>query len=84
MVEQTVNAVGVNLNMTSSTLLSYVSGIGPVLAEKIVAYHTANGPFKNRRELLNVPGVGLKTFEQAAGFLRIRGGDNLLDIRCAS
>lgn len=61
-VEQTVNAVGVNLNTASPALLSYVSGIGPALAVKIVAYRTANGPFKNRRELLNVPGVGAEDF----------------------
>ncbi|HJK76164.1 MAG TPA: helix-hairpin-helix domain-containing protein [Methanocorpusculum sp.] len=79
-VEQTVNAVGVNLNTASPALLSYVSGIGPVLAEKIVAYRTEHGPFKNRRELLDVPGVGPKIFEQAAGFLRIRNGDNPLDL----
>ena len=79
-VEQTVNAVGVNLNTASPALLSYVSGIGPVLAEKIVVYRTEHGPFKNRRELLDVPGVGPKIFEQAAGFLRIRNGDNPLDL----
>ena len=79
-VERTVNAVGVNLNTASPALLSYVSGIGPVLAEKIVAYRTEHGPFKNRRELLDVPGVGPKIFEQAAGFLRIRNGDNPLDL----
>ncbi|MDV0441191.1 Tex family protein [Methanorbis furvi] len=79
-VEQIVNSVGVNLNTASASLLSYVSGIGPSLAEKIVVYRTTNGPFKNRGELLNVPGVGPKTFEQAAGFLRIIGGDNPLDM----
>lgn len=79
-VEQVVNAVGVNLNTASPALLSYVSGIGPSLAEKIAAYRTTCGPFKNRMELLNVPGIGPKTFEQAAGFLRITGGDNPLDM----
>ncbi|MDV0444129.1 Tex family protein [Methanorbis rubei] len=79
-VEQVVNSVGVNLNTASASLLSYVSGIGPSLAEKIVVYRTTNGPFKNRNELLNVPGIGPKTFEQAAGFLRIIGGDNPLDM----
>lgn len=79
-VEQVVNAVGVNLNTASPALLSYVSGIGPLLAEKIVAYRAVHGPFKNRMELLKVPGIGPKTFEQAAGFLRITAGDNPLDM----
>jgi uncharacterized protein len=74
-----VNGVGVELNTASKQLLSYVSGLGPALAENIVAYRNANGPFKSRQDLLNVPRLGAKAFEQAAGFLRIRGAENPLD-----
>ncbi|MFG0262737.1 MAG: Tex family protein [Novipirellula sp. JB048] len=78
-VESCVNNVGVDLNMASVPLLSYVAGIGPKLAENIVAYRDRNGQFKNRQELTKVPKLGKKAFEQAAGFLRIRGGDEPLD-----
>ena len=78
-VESCVNAVGVNLNTASPYLLAYVAGIGPNLAENIVAYRTANGGFTSRAELLKVPRLGAKAFEQCAGFLRIRGGKNPLD-----
>ncbi len=78
-VESVVNAVGVEINSASHVLLSHVAGIGPRLAEKIVEYREQNGPFRNRKELLDVSGMGPKTFEQAAGFLRIRDGDNPLD-----
>lgn len=74
-----VNAVGVELNTASSYLLTYVSGLGPQLAKNIVEYRTKNGPFKSRRELLNVKRMGEKAFEQCAGFLRIRGAENPLD-----
>ena len=78
-VESCVNTVGVNLNTASRYLLSYVAGIGPSLAEKIVEYRNSQGAFKDRRELMKVPRLGAKAFEQCAGFLRIRGGDNPLD-----
>jgi len=78
-VERCVNAVGVDVNTASAALLARVSGIGPKLAEQIVSYRDAHGPFQSRRELLNVPRFGLKAFEQAAGFLRIRDGDDPLD-----
>lgn len=78
-VESCVNTVGVNLNTASPYLLAYVSGIGPALAEKIVAWRTENGGFKTRAELRNVPRLGAKAFEQCAGFLRIRGAANPLD-----
>lgn len=78
-VESCVNQVGVDLNTASAPLLSYVAGIGPSLANKIVKYREANGAFKSRRQLREVSGFGSKTFEQAAGFLRIRGGDHPLD-----
>lgn len=78
-VESCVNGVGVDLNTASSSLLTYVSGIGPTLAKRIVSHREKNGPFKSRLQLQNVAGFGPKTFEQAAGFLRIRGGENLLD-----
>ncbi len=74
-----VNAVGVEVNTASRELLAYVSGLNLSLAEKVVAFRNANGPFKSRRELLKVPGLGEKAFEQAAGFLRIRGSKNPLD-----
>lgn len=75
-----VNRVGVELNTASRQLLSYVAGLGPSLAANIVAHRDANGPFKSRRELLQVPRLGPKAFEQCAGFLRIRGGENPLDM----
>jgi protein Tex len=78
-VETVVNRVGVDLNTASVPLLTYVAGIGPKLAEKIVAYRDEHGPFKNRQALRKVAGLGPKAFEQAAGFLRIRDGDNPLD-----
>jgi uncharacterized protein len=78
-VESCVNAVGVEVNTASAKLLSYVSGIGPTLAKSIVEHRTANGPFKSRAELRKVPRLGPKAFEQAAGFLRVRGGENPLD-----
>lgn len=74
-----VNRVGVNLNTASRWLLTYVSGLGPTLAQNIVRYRRENGPFRSRRELLKVPRLGAKAFEQAAGFLRIKGGDEPLD-----
>ena len=74
-----VNSVGVNLNTASRHLLGYVSGIGPALAQNIVEYRTANGPFKSRGQLLKVKRLGEKVYEQAAGFLRIPDGNNPLD-----
>ena len=74
-----VNAVGVELNTASEQLLTYVSGLGPTLARNIVAYRHANGAFKTRRELLKVPRLGPKAFEQCSGFLRIRDGKQPLD-----
>ena len=78
-VEDAVNAVGVDLNTASAPLLARVSGVGPVLAENIVAHRDANGPFATRRDLLKVARLGPKVFEQAAGFLRIQGGKEPLD-----
>ena len=78
-VESCVNLVGVNVNTASSHLLTYVSGLGPVLAKNIVDYRTANGPFRSRRELLKVPRMGAKAFEQCAGFLRIPHAETPLD-----
>lgn len=74
-----VNSVGVNLNTAGKYLLMYVSGIGPALADNIVGYREEHGPFRSRRELLSVSRLGAKAFEQCAGFLRIRGGDDPLD-----
>jgi uncharacterized protein len=74
-----VNAVGVDLNTASPYLLSYVSGLGPTLAENIVAYRTENGSIKSRDELKKVKRLGDKAYEQAAGFLRVRNGENPLD-----
>ncbi|OQY35068.1 MAG: RNA-binding transcriptional accessory protein [Spirochaetaceae bacterium 4572_59] len=74
-----VNAVGVELNTASRQLLSYVSGLNKKSATAIVAHREVNGPFKNRKELLKVKGIGAKAFEQASGFLRIRNGENPLD-----
>lgn len=78
-VESCVNAVGVEVNNASKQLLTYVSGIGPQLAKNIVEYRAQNGPFVNRKSLLNVPKMGPKTFEQCAGFLRVANSDNPLD-----
>lgn len=78
-VESCVNSVGVNVNTASSTLLSYVSGIGSALANYIVEYRKANGDFRNREELLKVNRMGEKAYQQCAGFLRIPGADNPLD-----
>ena len=74
-----VNSIGVNINTASTSLLSYVSGIGPKLAESIVAYRTAQGGFKTRSEIKKVPRLGAKAFEQSGGFLRIKNGINQLD-----
>ena len=74
-----VNSVGVNLNTASSYLLSYVSGIGPALADNIVEYRSENGPYASRTDLLKVKRLGAKAFEQCAGFLRIHGAKNPLD-----
>jgi protein Tex len=79
-VEDCVNAVGVDLNTASAPLLSRVSGLSPAVAASIVRWRDAHGAFANRRQLLDVAGLGPKTFEQAAGFLRIRDGDNPLDM----
>ncbi len=78
-VESCVNAVGVEVNTASAQLLTYVSGLGPQLAANILAHRDENGPFSSREELKKVPRLGPKAFEQAAGFLRIRGGKNPLD-----
>ena len=78
-VEHCVNTVGVNLNTASKHLLTYVSGLGPALAQNIVDYRAAHGPFASRKELLRVPRLGAKAFEQCAGFLRIPGAANPLD-----
>ena len=74
-----VNAVGVEVNTASKHLLTYVSGLGPQLAQNIIDYRTENGPFRTRRELLKVKRMGDKAFEQSAGFLRIRNAENPLD-----
>ena len=78
-VEDCVNKVGVDLNTASAPLLSYISGISGTLAKNIVAYREENGKFENRKELLKVPKLGPKAFEQCAGFMRIQGGTNPLD-----
>ena len=78
-VESCVNKVGVNVNTATKQILTHISGLGPALAENIVKYRAANGDFRTRKELLNVPRLGNKAFEQAAGFLRVVGGDNPLD-----
>lgn len=78
-VENCVNSVGVNVNTASKHLLTYVSGLGPTLAQNIVSYRTENGPFRSRRELMKVPRMGAKAFEQCAGFLRIPQGTNPLE-----
>ncbi|GAA6493131.1 Tex family protein [Candidatus Bariatricus faecipullorum] len=78
-VEDCVNKVGVDLNTASAPLLSYISGISGTIAKNIVAYREENGRFQNRKDLLKVPKLGPKAYEQCAGFLRIRGGENPLD-----
>jgi len=78
-VENAVNRVGVNLNTASKHLLIYISGLGPQLAQNIVDYRTENGAFKSRKQLMKVPKMGAKTFEQCAGFLRIPDSVQLLD-----
>ena len=78
-VESCVNLVGVNVNTASKHLLTYVSGLGPTLAQNIVDYRTANGPFESRKQLLKVPRMGAKAYEQCAGFLRIPQAPNPLD-----
>lgn len=78
-VEDCVNSVGVDLNTASPSLLSYVAGINSTVAKNIAAYREENGKFKNRKQLLKVAKLGNKAFEQCAGFLRITGGDNVLD-----
>jgi protein Tex len=79
-VEDCVNGVGVDLNTASVPLLARVSGLSPSVAKAVVRWREANGAFRNRQQLLDVSGLGAKTFEQSAGFLRIRGGDNPLDM----
>ncbi|MBP5646959.1 MAG: RNA-binding transcriptional accessory protein [Bacteroidaceae bacterium] len=74
-----VNRVGVNVNTASTHLLTYISGLGPQLAQNIVDYRTGNGPFRSRKELMKVPRLGAKAFEQAAGFLRVQGSEQPLD-----
>ncbi|MES2994014.1 MAG: Tex family protein [Pseudomonadota bacterium] len=78
-IEDCVNSVGVDLNTASTPLLSRVSGLSSAVAASIVRWRDANGAFRSRKQLLDVSGLGAKTFEQSAGFLRIRGGDNALD-----
>ncbi|MDR1556335.1 MAG: RNA-binding transcriptional accessory protein [Tannerellaceae bacterium] len=78
-VESCVNSVGVNVNTASKHLLTYISGLGPALAQNIVDYRAGHGPFKTRKELMKVPRMGEKAFEQSAGFLRIQGGKHPLD-----
>ncbi len=78
-VESCVNSVGINLNTASKHLLTYVSGLGPTLAQNIVSFRKENGPFQDRKTLMKVPRMGAKAFEQAAGFLRIREGKHPLD-----
>jgi len=78
-IEDCVNAVGVDINMASVPLLTQVSGLSQTMAENIVQFRDENGAFKNRKQLLNVPRLGPKAFEQSAGFLRIAKGDNPLD-----
>lgn len=78
-VESCVNLVGVNLNTATKQILTHISGLGPALAENIVKYRAENGDFRSRKALLKVPRLGSKAFEQAAGFLRVVGGKELLD-----
>jgi uncharacterized protein len=78
-VEDCVNSVGVNVNTSSAALLEYIAGLNATTAKNIVTYRTENGPFKSRRELLKVPRLGAKAYEQCAGFLRVAGGKSILD-----
>ena len=78
-VESVVNHVGVDVNTASKHILTYISGLGPTLAQNIVNYRSENGAFPNRKALLRVPKMGAKTYEQAAGFLRVTNSDNVLD-----
>ena len=78
-VESVVNHVGVDVNTASKHILTYISGLGPTLAQNIVNYRSENGPFKSRKDLMKVPKMGAKTFEQAAGFLRVTNSDMPLD-----
>ena len=78
-VESVVNHVGVDVNTASKHILTYISGLGPALAQNIVNYRSENGAFPNRKALLRVPKMGAKTYEQAAGFLRVTNSDNVLD-----
>jgi uncharacterized protein len=78
-VESAVNSVGVNLNTASKQLLTYISGLGPQLAQNVVDFRKENGPFSSRKEVMKVPRMGTKAFEQSAGFLRIPGAANPLD-----
>ena len=78
-VESVVNCVGVDVNTASKHILTYISGLGPTLAQNIVNYRQENGAFPNRKALLKVPKMGAKTYEQAAGFLRVTNSDNPLD-----
>lgn len=78
-VEDCVNSVGVDLNTASFSLLEYISGVSKPIAKNIVAYREKNGAFKSRKELLSVPKLGPKAYEQCAGFLRVSGGDEILD-----
>ena len=78
-VDSAVNYVGANLNSASTELLSYISGIGKIVAKNVVNYRTQNGSFKDKNDLMKVPLFGEKTFKQCAGFLRIAGGVNPLD-----
>jgi uncharacterized protein len=78
-VEDAVNAVGVNLNMASAPLLSHIAGLGPSLAQAVVRHRDENGAFPNRKALMKVPGLGKKAFEQCAGFLRVTDGTEPLD-----
>ena len=78
-VESCVNAVGVELNTASAPLLAHVAGVGPAIAKKIVGYRNENGAFRSRKQLLKVPGLGPKAFEQCAGFVRVRDGEHPLD-----
>lgn len=78
-VEDCVNSVGVNVNTSSAALLEYISGLNAATAKNIVAYRSENGPFRSRKQLLKVPRLGAKAYEQCAGFLRVSGGDTILD-----
>lgn len=77
--ESVVNVVGVNLNTASKYLLQHISGLNESIADQIIKYRNQNGKFKNKNQILNVPRIGAKTFEQCAGFLRIKNGDSILD-----